>query len=277
MRELNLAYPKFGDIKYDLIRFPDGQQQIILTNKEVYTGSVMIKSYLRDFLDLEVICCAVASLREMGIDEIHIELPYILGGRSDRKFENGGNNYIRDVISPIINSLNFKTIRTIDPHSDVLEACLMRLKYKDNLSLVKFAIDDIQIKSFNLVVVDAGASKKIDKLATQLSHKYDINIVSCHKVRNIKTGKIEKVEVFSKDLKNLPCLIVDDIADGGNSFIYCVKELEKINNYNKSYLIVTHGIFSSGFDSIKPHFEKIYCTNSYKEIHETFVKQLNVY
>lgn len=145
------------------------------------------------------------------------------------------------------------------------------------------------MKKINLICVDAGASKKIDSLAKELSKQYEVNVVQCHKKRNVKTGEIEKLEVFSNDLNNLPCIIVDDIADGANSFIYCVKELQKIKGYKNSYLIVTHGIFSKGFEELSKYFDGIYCTNSYKDVRlnqpindilgadPKFVKQLDVF
>ena len=137
------------------------------------------------------------------------------------------------------------------------------------------------MEQFNLIVVDAGASKKIDELAKQLFNNYKFNIIQCHKQRNIQTGKIEKLEVYSKDLKNLPCIIIDDIADGAASFIFCVKELQKIQNYKNSFLVVSHGIFSKGFDELFKYFDGIYCTNSYREIdsegRNINLKQLNVF
>lgn len=142
-------------------------------------------------------------------------------------------------------------------------------------------------KKFNLIVVDAGASKKAEILAQQLSNEYDITLIQCHKKRNIKTGKIEKLEVYSNDLQNLTNIIVDDIADGGGSFIFCVKELQKIKGYKNSYLIVTHGIFSKGFDELNKYFDGIYTTNSVRNVGEyehngmnlikTNVKQINVF
>lgn len=123
------------------------------------------------------------------------------------------------------------------------------------------------MEQFNLIVVDAGASKKIDELAKQLfKNNNKFNIIQCHKQRNIETGKIEKLEVYSKDLKNLPCIIIDDIADGAASFIYCVKELQKIQNYKNSFLVVSHGIFSKGFKELNQYFDGIYCTNSYRDV-----------
>ncbi len=142
------------------------------------------------------------------------------------------------------------------------------------------------MEQFNLIVVDAGASKKIDELAKQLfSNNYKFNIIQCHKQRNIETGKIEKLEVYSENLKNLPNIIIDDIADGAASFIFCVKELQKIQNYKNSFLVVSHGIFSKGLQDLKKYFDGIYTTNSYKDLNEStywtydkeVVKQLNVF
>ena len=140
------------------------------------------------------------------------------------------------------------------------------------------------MEKINLICVDAGASKKIDNLAKELSKQYEVNVIQCHKKRNVKTGEIEKLEVFSDNLNGLPCIIVDDIADGANSFIFCVKELQKIKGYKNSYLIVTHGIFSRGFNELLNYFDGIYCTNSFRDIpslqkdgHPTNIKQLNVF
>lgn len=114
MKTLNLVNPDASRINYKKLSFPDGQQNIIITSS--ISESVQIKSRLNNWLDLELITCAVASLRELGVEEIHLYTPYIMGARSDRKFEEGGNNYLKDVICPIINLLNFKSVTCIDPH-----------------------------------------------------------------------------------------------------------------------------------------------------------------
>ena len=149
--------------------------------------------------------------------EIHLYVPYIIGARSDRKFEEGRNNYLKDVICPIINSLNFKTVTCIDPHSGVLEACIKGFRKESNLGLVKYAISDILFKSptfdkaikesstnkpisqensFILISPDAGASKKIYKLTDQIGYKG--NIITCGKDRDVD-GKLTWVKVPIKE------------------------------------------------------------------------------
>jgi ribose-phosphate pyrophosphokinase len=148
MKILNLTNIDKSDIKYEIYHYPDGQNNLkIITNPyNEKNESVTIKSRLNNFIHLEKIICATKSLRNLGVKEIHLYTPYFLGSRSDRKFEEGSNNYLKDVICPIINSLEFSSVTVLDPHSSTLEACLTNFKEISNQNLVKFAINDILTK-----------------------------------------------------------------------------------------------------------------------------------
>lgn len=307
MKTLNLEYPEKSDIKYTISRFPDGQVNMIIDQKTCfwfdhnplkwkYLDSVMISSRLSNWLDLEIIVCAVASLREIGVKDIQLYAPYIIGSRSDRVFQLGGNNYLRDVICPVINSLEFSTVTTLDPHSDVLEACIKRFKKESNLELVRFTIRDLcgfthgrnpKVNDFILVSPDAGASKKIYKLAKEIGYKGDI--ITCSKDRDTD-GNLTKTNVplpeDPRDLFRKDFIIIDDICDGGATFVNIAKELKKLKVTGKIYLIVTHGIFSKGFMELSEYFTAIYCTTSYRRINTNYlpdsspqkiVKQLEVF
>jgi ribose-phosphate pyrophosphokinase len=85
-------------------------------------------------------------------------------------------------------------------------------------------------------------------------------------------------------MANKDYIIIDDIIDGGQTFINIAKELKSKPLKGKIYLIVTHGIFSKGFAELSQYFDGIYCTNSYSDI-ENLVggaytknfKQLNIF
>ena len=153
MKTLNLVYPNKSDIKYTISKFPDGQQQVTIISKigdwfddKVWFYEelpIQIKARLNNFLDLELIVCATKALKNLEVEEIHLYTPYFLGSRSDRKFEEGGNNYLKDVICPIVNGLNFKSVTVFDPHSQSLECCLNNFVSIDNSELMRFAISDI--------------------------------------------------------------------------------------------------------------------------------------
>jgi len=305
MKILNLTNSEQSEIKYKISKFPDGQQNITILSSvnrnipmdngislgSMYKYCIQIKSRLNNFKDLELIVCAVACLRELGVKEIHLFVPYFVGARSDRKFEEGGNWYLKQVICPIINSLNLTSITVIDPHSSVLGNLLNNFKSIDNEQLVRFALDDIyepspSIRDFILVAPDSGASHKIYKLAEKIGYKRDIII--CSKERDTE-GKLTKTVVpipykedgyFKESWKDY--IIIDDICDGGRTFINISSE---IKNYRKKYLIITHGIFSNGFSELSKHFDGIYCTNSFSNIgdyagndqEKTNIKQINVF
>ena len=92
------------------------------------------------------------------------------------------------------------------------------------------------------------------------------------KHRNLETGKIDFTDVpISVNDADKDFFIFDDICDGGRTFIEIAKTIERKRslsssvhpkNYGKNYLVITHGIFSSGFEELNKHFNQIYCTNS---------------
>ena len=282
MVTLDLTSLENSNIKYKISKFPDGQQSITL-DKPLITqrlSMVLIKSRLNSFKDLELIITANQCLREFGIDDVNLYTPYFLGGRSDRKFGEGQTNYLKNVICPIINSQKFNKVVVMDPHSDVLEACLDNFVKIGNFELVEFALDNINDKNVTLISPDAGAFKKIFDVATKFSIE---NIITATKVRDMKTGNILHTDVPGIEQHNdIKYVIVDDICDGGRTFIEIAKTIHNVRPTAKIYLVVTHGIFSAGFKSLFEYFEGIYCTNSIDDIDETSfagekVKQLNIF
>ncbi|MAX71916.1 MAG: hypothetical protein CMC76_12600 [Flavobacteriaceae bacterium] len=78
---------------------------------------------------------------------------------------------------------------------------------------------------------------------------------------------MEGFRVYEDDLQGKDCLIVDDICDGGGTFIGLAKELKK-HNAGNLYLAVSHGIFSKGLEELNQYFTKIFTTDSFKTVNE---------
>mgnify|MGYP000725002795 FL=1 len=296
---LNLVNPNdIFTFKYEISRFPDGQQSLRLVEGGYNTfqslrdsdqaHGIMIKSRLNTFSDLELIICATQALKEVGVKNIELYIPYCIGARSDRKFMEGGINYVKTVIAPIINSQGYSKVTILDPHSDVLEACINNFEKEDNIDLVSFAFKDYFLskgfktwspKNFDnvcLVSPDAGALKKVFHVAEKIGYKGEVVIASKH--RDLETGKIDYTNVpMSVHDADKDVFIIDDICDGGRTFIEIAKAVDEVRklsssvkreHYGKNYLIVTHGIFSAGFDFLVQHFDGIYCTNSVKDVRD---------
>lgn len=303
MKILNLVDLSKSDIKYKISKYPDGQQNVIVGDignllECHHEKGVCIKSRLNNFLDLELIICTTKSLRALGVKEIHLYVPYFIGARSDRQFEEGSNNYLKTVICPIINSLKLDEVIVLDPHSHVLEACLDNFKKESNIKLVDFTFRELTemvtgaANNFTIISPDAGATHKIYKLVEELGYGGDI--ITCSKERDTN-GKLTKTVVPLGSLYAKPehlqkdLIIIDDICDGGTTFINIAKVIKEDYKYKgKLYLIVTHGIFSAGYKELGKYFDGIYCTNSYKNVPElewdgdkrdipTKVKQLDIF
>lgn len=293
MRTLNLAYPEKTDIRFKVSKFPDGQQTIdIETSRNFLQGEdIKLMARISTFRDLELIIAANQALRELAVSTVSLYVPYFMGARSDRKFQEGGVNYLKHVICPVINSQNFNTVIVLDPHSDVLEACLNPYDKVNNFAVVKSSLEDIDNRNnaqdrIVLVSPDGGALKKIYDVAEYFKIP---NIITAMKHRDIRTGKITHTEVpdlseYSEDHK---FVIVDDICDGGRTFIELAKAIQNQKPDAKIYLIVTHGIFSAGLYELSKWFEKIYTTNSYSDfdveshsdytVDREFLTQFNVF
>jgi len=262
---------------YEISTFPDGQQSLRIIEEGYNTfyslknnkQGITIKSRLNSFKDLELIICANQCLKEIGVEKVRLYIPYCIGGRSDRKFEEGGINYIKTVIAPILNSQNFEKVIIMDPHSDVLEACINNFEYKDNHDLIFKALTNIDNKNraqdrIVLVSPDAGALKKVFKIQQRFGIK---DIIIGSKNRDIK-GNITHTSISGgvSDSENKTFVIVDDICDGGRTFIELAKVIRKdYSKDSKIVLIITHGIFSKGFETVFEHVDEVYTTNSVNE------------
>ena len=312
---INLVNPNdMFSFKYEISHFPDGQHSFNLIEDEDNTfeslreysqeHGITIKSRLNSFEDLEIILCATHALKNIGIKRIRLYIPYCLGGRSDRKFMKGSINYIKDVIAPIINLQGYEEVEIMDPHSDVLEACINNFSKIGTGELLNFVFRDYflskghktwkqeNVDNILLVSPDAGALKKIYGVAQHIGYKSDVIVAT--KYRNPITGQIEKTDVPLNitDYCDKDIFIIDDICDGGRTFIEVAKVIKSDKKYiGEIYLIVTHGIFSYGFEGLADYISGIYTTNSVKDIQDgtivntfskhkaihSFVKQLNVF
>jgi ribose-phosphate pyrophosphokinase len=264
-------YNGLTNITYKVSKFPDGQQTVDITSNLFFNSStqVQIRSRMNDFKDLELIICATQALKNLGVADIELYVPYFIGGRSDRLFQYGGVNYLKQIIGPIINSQRYSKVYVMDPHSDVLEAVINNFANYTNYKLVKLALETIDNKNdarerIVLVSPDAGAYKKIFDVAKEFGIQ---NIITANKVRDLKTGNIIRTEIPTLDQHNdLKYIIVDDICDGGRTFVELAKVMKGSRPTAKIYLVVTHGIFSNGLKELTTYFDEIFTTNSVIDI-----------
>lgn len=272
----------FNPVNYELITYKyfvfSGGEQHIKIESHIDGSSidrVIITNRFNSASDVMKLLLAKDALSLMGVHNFELVMPYLPYARQDRVC-NSGESFSLKVFCNLINSIGFNKVTIFDCHSDVGPALLNNVVNIPTTNFVKKVCSDIQSYSYNdllLISPDAGSNKKCNKLFSEVG--MFSNIVKCDKKRNLSTGELSGFEVFSDDLRGLDCLIVDDICDGGRTFIGVAEELKKKNSGN-IFLYVTHGIFSNGFEELNKHFKYIYTTNSFKDIKNNKVKQINI-
>jgi ribose-phosphate pyrophosphokinase len=109
-----------------------------------------------------------------------------------------------------------------------------------------------------LISPDAGAEKKIKELGNLLSsNEKKVPLLCARKVRDTLTGAILATEIYG-DVQGRDLIILDDICDGGRTFVELAKALRN-QGAGDLYLYVTHGIFSKGLTELKEYFKRVYC------------------
>lgn len=260
-----------GNCGAKIFNFSTGFEPHIKLYNKLTGVDVLIVSRFKDGNDLMLIVLATDAARRAGAASVSLFIPFLPFARQDRVMVDGEPMSI-GAFAKIINIQGFKKVILFDPHSDVSPALIENSHVINNYEFVGDILAGT--RDYRLASPDAGAYKKIFRLAAHLGKRMggQNEIVICDKVRDLATGKILNTTVNVDDLKGQDVYIVDDILDGGRTFIAMAEEL-KTRNSGDLYLIVTHYIGSNGEDELKKYFKHIYTTNSVKDVKSDFVIQ----
>ena len=273
MLNLNPSFTPLGEnnlIEYKSFLFAGGEPHIKISNNFDASLPITITHRINSFNDLGLICITVDALKRMGVKEINLFIPYFPAARQDRVMIPGEPLSVK-VYADIINAMALASVTVFDPHSEVTPALLNNCVTISNHVFIKQVIAKIGTE-VKLISPDGGALKKIYKVSEFLG---GAEVVECSKSRDVKTGKLSGFKVYTEDLAGADCLIVDDICDGGGTFIGLAEAL-KAKNAGKLYLAISHGIFSKGFDELGKYFEQIFTTDSIKEVDHEGVTQIKL-
>ncbi|KRD62651.1 phosphoribosylpyrophosphate synthetase [Flavobacterium sp. Root935] len=260
---LNLD-PKFApfqnqeEIKFQSFTFSGGEPHIKINPDFDRNQKITITHRLNSFNDLGLLCITVDALRRMDVKIIDLFIPYFPAARQDRVMIPGEPLSVK-VYADIINALQLNKVFVFDAHSEVTPALLSNSTVIPNYTFIKEVLNRIG-ENVKLISPDGGALKKIYKVSEFLG---GAEVVECSKSRDVKTGRLSGFKVYEDDLQGIDCLIVDDICDGGGTFVGLAEEL-KNKNAGKLYLAVSHGIFNKGFEVLNC-FDAIFTTNSVKD------------
>ncbi len=253
-------YSHLQPLAYETFIFAGGEPHIKLGNKDLTGATVHVTTRVRNWQDLGLLAIAFDALQRAGATHIELTLPYFPGARQDRLMIPGEALTVK-VYADFINQLSPKQVTIFDPHSEVAPALLHRVRVVSNVGFAKQVLSVLP-QDCLLVSPDAGASKKIFKVAAQTTAT---DVIECGKRRDVRTGALSGFTVFADDLGGRACLILDDICDGGGTFLGLAKQLKQ-HHAGPLYLAVSHGIFSRGVEALTAAFDKVFCTDAFSTL-----------
>ena len=245
--------------KLEFKTFPGGELHI--TDAWTKNGDILsdqtVLCRIKCSDDLMKLCLfSDAYKRLTGRMPCRLILPYIPYARQDR-VANPGEALSIKVFANIINSLGYKQVIVLDPHSDVSTAVIENVRIVPQWNIFSDCIQE----GVDLISPDAGALKKIYKLQQAVAEKgIQVPVRTATKHRDTQTGFISGTTLDGEAV-NKTCVVVDDICDGGGTFLALANTLKE--QYEKCILMVTHGIFSKGLDELSQYYDRILATNSF--------------
>lgn len=249
-------------VEFTSTKFPGGETLIRLVEPAgIPSGYDTINAMITmdfasdaDLIRLLLLTDAVRRYYGPNRVKLTLTMPYLPYARQDRVCSVGESLSIK-VVADLINGQGYEKVYCTDIHSEVGVALINNLVHIDQTQAAsKLAVlhpDAI------LVSPDAGANKKVLAFAKRYGYK---DVVRADKTRDTLTGHITGTAVYSENVGNRDFLILDDICDGGRTFVELAKELRKLTT-GRIFLYVSHGIFSQGLLVLSGQFERIYVAN----------------
>jgi ribose-phosphate pyrophosphokinase len=227
--------------------FPDGTIQVWkLPESVINSQTVNVTWEYRNDSEFFALAQLKTLLDEHG-SHASLSIYYLPYARQDKDIANDATFGLH-TFAKLLNSLNFYAVYILDPHSNIALDLI-----KNSLGL--FPGGDIEgitdsMKIDYVCYPDSGAREKYSKI-------YDHPSIYANKLRDPLTGDILELELIGLDEPGKRVLIVDDICDGGATFVRLAKALrDKGASYvglYVSYALMTKGdelLYNAGIENI---------------------------
>lgn len=244
-------------------KFPDGAIGVdINCGSDLYPERVTriwVDARLSSSDDIMALVMTMDALRNVYKYATYaLYMPYVPYARQDRVC-NAGEAFSLKAMGSIINMLGFVSVVVVDPHSSVAAGVINNMDaytQQEVFEDIKDKWDDITI-----VAPDMGASKKSEDFAKHVGAK---DVLYCNKRRNLADGKILGLNIVNPQIltADSKLLVLDDICDGGRTFVEVADAIATVVHVERIELAVTHGIFSKGVNAVSCKYNHIYTTDS---------------
>lgn len=246
----------YGDA-FDTMIYPAGEPHIRLRDEFIDGGMrngwyhPFIIASASDWNDLVTIKIGDRLLKDNGVTATFV-IPYMPFSRHDRK----NDTYDSSPVPFVLDLLATVDVVTVDPHSEVSG---IFPHYPQSEVVKLFNVAGIFDNNAMVAIPDAGATKKV------YSWLDGRDVVQCLKTRDPKTGKLSGFQVVNQELvRGRNVVIIDDICDGGGTFIGLADQLLLEAGAYSLRLGVSHGLFTKGLDLLPRYYNRIYTLDTCK-------------
>lgn len=238
-------------------QYPNGDPYVKHPDLRNYSRMIIQPESLTEFMTAMFFVDALQERGAICKDGLNVLIPFLPGSRQDRLFGDGDVLFAVKSIAKEINARSFNKVFTFDAHSEVSVALIDRCYNIPAERMLDIAAwDKVQFPEYTgIISPDAGAEKRASGFAKKLT----LPVLHGWKSRDVATGVLKGFGVEPLEAGG-HYLIVDDICDGGGTFLGLEEVISTMGCTADLY--VTHGIFSQGTEKLLDKFKNVYCTDS---------------
>lgn len=242
--------------KIEATRFPDGTSQIWKLPEAILKAKVVRVDWRFEREDEFFSLMQLRAL--MPTMPFNLHVPYLPFARQDKDITND-STFALHPFTDMLNWLRCDEVTAVDVHNP--SATKYLLNNFRNISPEGIHAEVIgKIRPTTIIFPDGGAKNRYPHLVG-MAPAY----VVFEKKRDQATGRITGYELTEGAFgKGHNCLVVDDICDGGATFLSLEQALRdgNIRGLCTLHLFVTHGLFSKGRKPLEDVGFKLYTTDS---------------
>ena len=225
--------------------FPDRTSQVWHLPKRTIRKRNRIVWVFENDAEIFHLCQLKDLLDASGSEFCDVRVDYLPYARQDKSITNN-SCFALHTFSRILNSCQFDDVYFFDGHS---EKSTELVDNAWNSLPEKFLVGPVnKVRADTIAYPDKGAADRYDKSYDELLVSKKPGTVFGHKKRDPRTGHVKYTRLTGEVAGTT--LIVDDICDGGMTFVLFAEMLYR-NGASEVHLYVTHGIFSRGLKPLQ--------------------------
>lgn len=213
--------------------FPDGAIDIKIAPELLIPEARNVIRWLFDNNEeLVVLYYLVKHMNTKGIDDVALQMPYIPNARKDRA-ERPQDVFTLKYFAEFLNSLHFKYVEVLDPHSAVCSALIDRIRPAGPWENVAALLSSLG-ESTLLYYPDEGSVKRY-------AEKIGKDYVYGMKSRDKTTRVINRLEIEgdTERINGADVLMVDDICASGKTLLISARKLKELGA-RRIFVYVSH-------------------------------------